>query len=262
MEKILALYSANEITEIQSWIKGVEGEQETARYLGLLGPEWKTLHAIPFGSSGKDLDHLVIGPTGVFVINSKNHQSANALVSGGKIIIGRQPWPEPEYALRDANHVAEILSNAVGFPVPATGVVSLVGVNRITIGDEYPVAAVLHARGLARMIRQSRPNQGLSDTQVDALYLAACNSKTWGTTQQHEPEYILSRYEALLAELRSSMIYQSQWSAVSAQKHRKSSFTPKQKSKVRSRKSKGNPVQALMGLIFLITALKFLGHHG
>lgn len=203
MEKVLALHGDDVLSETDSWIKGVEGEQETARYLGLLGPEWKVIHAIPVGTSGKDLDHLVIGPTGVFVINSKNHPSANALVSGGKIIIGRQPWSEPASAFKDANHVADILSSAVGFPVPTTGVVSLVGVKRITIGDEYPVATVLHSRGLAKMIRQARPNQGLNESQVELLYSVATQASTWGCTQQHDPEYISSKYDSLIASLNS-----------------------------------------------------------
>ena len=38
-----------------------------------LGPAWRVLHSIPVGSRGTDIDHLVIGPGGVFSLNTKNH---------------------------------------------------------------------------------------------------------------------------------------------------------------------------------------------
>ncbi|MBG6212216.1 hypothetical protein RCH23_000129 [Cryobacterium sp. CAN_C3] len=41
--------------------------------LSKLGPEWTVLHAVPVGSGSSDIDHVVIGPAGVFTINTKNH---------------------------------------------------------------------------------------------------------------------------------------------------------------------------------------------
>lgn len=203
MEHVLQLHAENANSDIDSWVAGIEGEQETAKYLTQLDSQWHTMHSIPVGESGKDIDHLVIGPGGVFVINSKNHPGANALVSGPNIVIGRHPWPEPAGALKDANHVAEILSTAVGFPVPTTGVVSLVGVKKLTIGDEYPLATVLHAKGVPKLMRQPRTNQGLNQIQIEALYAAATKASTWGCAPQRDSQTIALQYRSLMTPVQS-----------------------------------------------------------
>jgi len=59
--------------EARSWYRGAIGEIEVAEVLSKLGPEWTVLHAVPVGSGSSDIDHVVIGPAGVFTINTKNH---------------------------------------------------------------------------------------------------------------------------------------------------------------------------------------------
>ena len=48
---------------------GAFGEQWTAEELAKLGPEWHAFHDIPDGRG--NWDHIVVGPPGVFVIDSK-----------------------------------------------------------------------------------------------------------------------------------------------------------------------------------------------
>jgi hypothetical protein len=70
----------------RSWRRGAEGERHTARLLDrLTGDGYVVFHdlAVP-GDTSANVDHLVIGPTGVFVIDSKQwsgsvHQSADGL---------------------------------------------------------------------------------------------------------------------------------------------------------------------------------------
>lgn len=50
---------------------GVEAEQETAKELAELGPEYVVLHSRKIPHSDADLDHLVIGPHGVALVDSK-----------------------------------------------------------------------------------------------------------------------------------------------------------------------------------------------
>ncbi len=45
-------------------------------------PRWRVLHAIPVGERGSDIDHLAIGPAGVFTINAKYHAGAKIWVGG------------------------------------------------------------------------------------------------------------------------------------------------------------------------------------
>ena len=55
-----------------AWRQGAAGERRTARLLGPLERHgWAILHDLAVPGSTANLDHLVIGPGGVFVIDSK-----------------------------------------------------------------------------------------------------------------------------------------------------------------------------------------------
>ena len=55
------------------WARGEAGERLVGAELDRLAPhEWWVFHAIPRGSAGTDIDHLVIGVGGVFTVNTKN----------------------------------------------------------------------------------------------------------------------------------------------------------------------------------------------
>ena len=62
--------------DARSWYLGALGERRVGKLLEQLGPEWTVLHSVPVGSSTSDIDHIVIGPGGVFTINAKNHSGA------------------------------------------------------------------------------------------------------------------------------------------------------------------------------------------
>ena len=57
-----------------AWDAGAAGERATGRVLAQLDPaHWRVLHDVPWpGRARANIDHVVIGPPGVFVIDSKN----------------------------------------------------------------------------------------------------------------------------------------------------------------------------------------------
>jgi Nuclease-related domain len=72
--------------QARTWQRGAAGERHTARLLRRLTRNgFVVFHDLALPSSPANLDHLVIGPSGVFVIDSKQwtgnvHQSADGLV--------------------------------------------------------------------------------------------------------------------------------------------------------------------------------------
>src|ERR1700712_3858316 len=62
------------------WYQGALGEIEVGRMLSELGTDWFVRHAVPIGAGTKDVDHLVIGPGGVFAINTKHHEGASVWI--------------------------------------------------------------------------------------------------------------------------------------------------------------------------------------
>jgi Nuclease-related domain len=71
--------------QVTTWQRGAHGERRTARLLDrLTGDGYVVFHDLAVPGSPANVDHLVIGPSGVFVIDSKQwtgsvHQSADAL---------------------------------------------------------------------------------------------------------------------------------------------------------------------------------------
>jgi hypothetical protein len=70
----------------RAWQRGAAGERQTARLLDRLGCDgYVVFHDLAMPDSPANLDHLVLGPSGVFVIDSKRwtghvHQSADGLI--------------------------------------------------------------------------------------------------------------------------------------------------------------------------------------
>jgi hypothetical protein len=71
--------------QARTWQRGAQGERHTARLLRRLPREgFVVFHDLAVPDSDANVDHLVIGPTGLFVIDSKQwtgsvHQSADGL---------------------------------------------------------------------------------------------------------------------------------------------------------------------------------------
>lgn len=56
-----------------AWERGADGEDATARVLTTLPPEFVVLHDLQWpGRQRANIDHVVVGPTGVFVVDTKN----------------------------------------------------------------------------------------------------------------------------------------------------------------------------------------------
>ena len=62
------------LRDAEHWERGADGEAETARALAALPPDrWAVLHDVHWpGRLRANIDHVAVGPSGVFVIDSKN----------------------------------------------------------------------------------------------------------------------------------------------------------------------------------------------
>jgi hypothetical protein len=72
------------MTSSERWAKGAEESRVTAAVLEALPREkWRVLHDVPWpGRPRASLDHVVIGPAGVFVIDSRNWAGTVAVRNG------------------------------------------------------------------------------------------------------------------------------------------------------------------------------------
>jgi len=71
------------LANAEKWERGAEGESRTAEVLSGLGPEWIVRHDLSWpGRRYANLDHVAIGPTGIFVIDSKNWSGSITIRDG------------------------------------------------------------------------------------------------------------------------------------------------------------------------------------
>jgi hypothetical protein len=101
--------------QARAWQRSAHGEQQTARLLNRLHQDgYVVLHDLAMPDSPANVDHLVIGPSGLFVIDSKQwtgqvHQSPDGLVWHNHYRLDR--------ALATIRWQAETLGRLLGIPV-------------------------------------------------------------------------------------------------------------------------------------------------
>ena len=106
------------------WAWGAVGEQWTAEELTKLGPEWHASHDIPDGRA--NWDHVVVGPPGVFVIDSK-FLTQPAVVDDTGLRAGRLRASGGATSRGSAFRMKELIERETGLAVWVQGVVAVWG---------------------------------------------------------------------------------------------------------------------------------------
>ncbi|NUW47022.1 nuclease-related domain-containing protein [Nonomuraea rhodomycinica] len=159
-------------SSVSAWRKGAAGERATARLLAPLQAEGQVcLHDRAIPGSTANIDHLLIGPTGVWIIDSKKWHRRTQLHGRGKQLwIGRRP---AEGVLRglayERSAVARVVNRATGNTVGVWPLVAVHGAKVPGIGRPLVLDGItlLRAGQLRRYIRQT--SESLSPAQVANL---------------------------------------------------------------------------------------------
>jgi Nuclease-related domain len=135
-----------------AWRRGAAGERRTARLLDPLQQQgWAVLHDLAIPDSRANLDHLVIGPGGVFVVDSKQYRGRLELDPSGRLWHGRYPLAPILRAVDfEADQAARVLTD------PDVVVVPIVAVHGAQVPWGKVVTngvPVLAARQLPSMLR-------------------------------------------------------------------------------------------------------------
>jgi hypothetical protein len=165
--------------DARSWYQGALGELETAAALDRLGPEWTVLHSVPIGSGTADIDHIVIGPGGVFTINTKHHAGKKVWAGGNMLTVGGQKTEHIRNARHEAAGVAERL-RMVGAQVAVTPLIVIVGAASMSEGKKPAAVEVLAVERLHRWLTKQR---GIHNAKAVAYYTELAEQRTtWHTT--------------------------------------------------------------------------------
>lgn len=167
-------------TQERAWRIGADGEVLVAAQLNRLSrrdARWRFLHSLPVGDNGADIDHLVIGPGGVFTLNAKHHPNARIWVAGDVLMVNGARQPYVRNSRHEAARASRLLSQACGFPVPVTGVLVPVNARDITIKKPPVDVAVVNRRRLRRFLR--RQPEMLDAAAVEAIFGHGRRPSTW-----------------------------------------------------------------------------------
>jgi hypothetical protein len=183
------------------WFRGALGEIAVGRVLGRLGPEWTVLHAVPVGAGVSDIDHVLIGPAGVFTLNTKNHAGRDVWVGDRAILVGGHKQHYLTHARHEAARAGKRLSAAAGEPVSVTPVLVLIKPKQLTIKQRPADVKVVTDRELLRWLKRRRPV--LAPERIARIAAAAVVPKTWHNNPEppEDPVALQNRF----AELRSSV---------------------------------------------------------
>jgi hypothetical protein len=166
-------------TNERAWRMGAQGEELVGAQLKKLEPAWRAIHSVPVGAADSDIDHVVIGPGGVFTINTKHHKDAKVWVRGNTFKVNGFNQPYVRNSRFEASRASKLLSNALGRPVPVKAIIAVVNAGNFTV-KQQPQDVVVMAHMELRTWLKKRPVV-LSPADVEAIHSVARRKDTWRT---------------------------------------------------------------------------------
>lgn len=172
-------------TDERAWRKGAEGEELLKTWLDPLREHgWHLFHDIPIGARGANVDHLAIGPGGVFSINMKNLTGNVWIAERALLQNGRKTDFLPK-SHREAQRVATHLSLALGRAIAVKGVLAI-RCDNFTIKSRPSDVTVVRAHNCKEWLRD-QPSI-LSKSDVFAIAGRADDPNTWKPKAPQRPE--------------------------------------------------------------------------
>lgn len=154
----------------RSMRKGADGETRVGQILGDFPESFSVINglATPLG----DLDHVVVGPTGVFIVDSKNWRGVVSPDGNGELLLNEKPTTKPTIGpivsrMMDAKEKIQVKCD---FDLPYFQVVlaftsAWVGARWGTTGK----ALCVTDDGLYDLIVENKSGEKLNGHQVDAI---------------------------------------------------------------------------------------------
>jgi hypothetical protein len=164
-------------TEERAWRLGAEAEAVVGRRLDKL-QGWHVLHSVLVGHGTADVDHLAIGPGGVFTINTKNHPNGRVWVGGNTFFVNGTRVPYIHKSRYEAAQAGARLTAATGMYVAPQPLIVVKGATRgFTVKAQPQGVRVLGSRQVKRWLKRRPPVLG--PETVERIYEAARRSTTW-----------------------------------------------------------------------------------
>jgi hypothetical protein len=161
-------------------IRLTAAQRRTRRQLNKLGRAgYRAMHARPIPESQDQIDHLVVGPAGVFAIDSENWDKRLAV----RTKKGTQLWHGPfskkdrlQHAQWEAQRAADLLTEATGKPVSVRAAMAVYGPRipwDVATIREVDVFSGPRLRKYLRRRARNGEVRPLADEEIERIFKAA-----------------------------------------------------------------------------------------
>ncbi|MEY2848275.1 MAG: hypothetical protein RI885_940 [Actinomycetota bacterium] len=205
---VLSDESASSLTEALA-------EMAVGEALEHVGSGWTVLHAVPLGP-GSEIDHLVIGPGGVFTLSTRNYSDQSVWITRDvdtDVGRGTDHIRNSEFEI---GRVERTLSAAVGSTVHALGVIVVVEPRSIPVTRTSRDVAVVPVSELASWLQAQESR--LDPDEVARLARVAEQPHLWSaeTERPPAPEVLFERFLEARFELDAAERVRRLWFAATA----------------------------------------------
>ncbi|WP_433857707.1 nuclease-related domain-containing protein [Streptomyces kronopolitis] len=165
---------------LRPWVTGLRGERIAGQSLNRLRRDgWFVLHSVEL-PSGADIDHVAIGPPGVFTINTKHHKGSRIWLGDHTAMVNGHSTPYVRNSLFEARRAARLLTHTCGFPVDVHPVLAVVGATTLTVRTTTPSVHLIDGSHAAHALSTLSPV--LTPSDIQRIHTAARAGNTWLTT--------------------------------------------------------------------------------
>ena len=186
------------------------GELAVGELLSQLDAEWTVLHAVPVGRDGADLDHVVIGPAGVFTVTTRNHPGLEIAVSGRTVLVAGMKFAHIRDAEHDLGRAERRLGAVLGEGIVVTGLLVFVEPKAITLRSIPRDLQVMSSAELLPWL-EAQP-EVFDAAEVHRIAAAAEQPTTWGAADwAGDDEDERRELDALLRLVDRSRILRQLW---------------------------------------------------
>ncbi|GEM_PF-1490595 len=142
-----------------------------------LDPRWGFLQSVHSSGQRAELEHWVIGPGGVYLLNAKHHPGSRLYVAGDNFLVDGKDAPYVPQIRDEAGRGSESLTRSTTFDLEVMGVIVPINDRKLTV-DEQPYAVeVLEHASVAEWLL-NRP-EDLGAWQIRDAFEAARQSHSW-----------------------------------------------------------------------------------
>jgi hypothetical protein len=154
------------------WRAGIEGEQKIVVALIPLDDSYFLINDIKLPSSRGNIDHILLSPKGIFVIETKNY-SGGVRCYGDAWYVGSGGWAKPigsvsKQAKRNAYELSSFLERTTGFKIYVNPICVFVNPS-LELAIFEPAVPILRVAELSGFLEQFKASTSLSEELIHTV---------------------------------------------------------------------------------------------